>query len=121
MGCVQPVTVSSKLSPGDTIIIGNAKFGSDDYFFVPVKPVAEQPGNWTATVYFGVKSDGGTYFHLVVVSVPHILEAYMRSIYDFQRGKEGAYLAGPGLPPAPAYISKLETVVRSTSKSGCTE
>jgi hypothetical protein len=119
VGCVQTVTGTGNLPSDDTLIIGNVKSGTENYFFVPIQPNVDQQGNWTATAYFGQRADGGKNFRLVVIIIPQNLATYMHNTYIFQRSKRVAYLAGPGLPPAPAHVALRENVVRSLSPKGC--
>lgn len=113
--CIQALGGIANLPPNDTLLIGNVKVGTGDYFLVPVTWSQEQPGHWTAIVYFGQRADGGADFSVTTVVIPQTLEAYIHDVYHFQRN-EKAYLAGPGLPPAPAYVAEPKTVVRSPSK-----
>jgi hypothetical protein len=120
VGCVQTVTVRAKLPSDEALLFGNAKFGSENYFFVEAAATVEQPDIWTAKVYFGKSKDARSYFHLDIIVIPQTLMTYMHSIYSFQRS-EGAYIASYNLPPAPARIAKIEPVIRSQSGAGCTK
>jgi hypothetical protein len=115
VGCVAAVHGSGKLSPGYTLLIGNALRGANTYYFQPVS--WPQPDRWVSTNYFGVWSDGGQPFKVVAVVMPKALATYLVSAYQANRPPGSPYLAGPGIPPAPGIFATKEWVRRKYYKS----
>ena len=113
--CFAPVDGSGKLSVGYTLLIGNTVEGSNTYYFQPVRwPTADR---WVSKNYFGIWSDGGHRFRLIAVVMPTALANYLVNANQIDRPPGSPYLAGQGIPPAPAVMAAKEFVRRAYYKS----
>ncbi len=108
--CIQSFQGSASLTGNQTLLIGNADAGTDNYFYVPVRWTTDHR-DWVAKVYFGTGNAQTSHRFLVIAAVmSKDLADYLVAAYNHQHN---AYLAVPNLPPRPIYVAKYEKVRRA--------